>query len=62
MNYLPSRILKGTFIKKVVLNLLFFVKKPKSQAMCCVQVRFSRPKQAKMINPMTFSERVWLYL
>ena len=62
MNHQPSRILNGEVIKSAVLNLVFFVKKPKSQAMCCVQVRFSRPKQAKMINPMTFSERVWLYL
>ena len=62
MNYPPSRILMRTFIKKVVLNLLFFVKKSRSQAMRFVQVRFSRPKRAKMINPMTFSERVRLYL
>ena len=58
MNYQPSRILNGAVIKLVVLNLLFFVKKHKSQPMCCVQVRFSRPKRAKIINLMTFSERV----
>ena len=43
MNYQPSRILNGEFIKSEVLNLVFFVKKPKSQPMCCVQVGFSRP-------------------
>ena len=43
MNYQPSRILIGEVIKSAVLNLVFFVKKPKSQPMYCVQVRFSRP-------------------
>ena len=62
MNYQPPRILNGEFIKSVVLNLVFFVKKPKSQPMYYVQVRFSRPKLAKILNLITFSERVWFYL
>ena len=43
MNYQPSRILIGEVIKSAVLNLVFFVKKPKTQPMYCVKVRFSRP-------------------
>ena len=43
MNYQPSRILIWEVIKSAVLSLVFFVKKPKSQPMCCVQVGFSRP-------------------
>ena len=62
MNYQPPRILNGEVIKSVVLNLVFFVKKPKSQPMYYVQVRFSRPKLAKILNPMTFSEKVWFCL
>ena len=62
MNYQPPRILNGEFIKSVVLNLVFFVKKPKSQPMYNVQVRFSRPKLAKKLNLMTFSEREWFGL